>query len=71
VSDKSPLRIWQIPLAIAVAAFVLLVIHYVFHRPVFPELVIFLALIGIGIATKWPAIIQRWKEKRKPPPRNT
>jgi hypothetical protein len=70
VSDRSRWRIWLMPLAIVWCVLALLAIHYVFHRPVLPDLLIFLALIGIGVATRLRAIPNRESRKRKPTQRD-
>jgi len=65
-SEGSRWRIWLMPLAIVWCALALVVIHYVFHRPVLPDLLIFLVLIGVGVASRLRAIPRR--ESRKPEP---
>ena len=70
VSDRTRWRVWLMPLAIAWCVLALLVVHFVFHRPVLPDLLIFLILIGFGVASRLRATPKRGSGERKPTPRD-
>jgi hypothetical protein len=63
-------RVWRVLAVIAVVVLASLVTHYVFHRPVWPDLLVLLA-VGVSLALVNRASFRRsgdGERKEAPPP---
>jgi hypothetical protein len=63
-------HVWRVLLAIAALALAVVVTHYVFHRPVWPNLLMILTIVAVGAVLGRAGPRSGGNEQRKPPRRN-